>query len=258
MKYYKDFLKILKRLGIKKGDVLYVASDLLRLIILSKSKKKEFCLNQLINTLIKSVGNDGTILIPTYNWDFCKNIKFDYINTKSQCGSLSNVCLKRRDFKRTRHPIYSFAVYGKFQDYLFKLNNKSSWGKNSPFDFIYRKRAKNLFIGIDYKKAFTMDHYFEQIANVKYRFHKNFSAKYIDHNGKISKKTFSMFVRNKKLCDTTILDPKLDKILYKKKGLKKIKNCNIDYSLINIDKAGKILLNDLRNSKSVYIYPIKN
>ena len=67
-----------------------------------------------------------------------------------------------------------------------------------------------------------------------------------------------MFVRNKKLCDTTILDPKLDKILYKKKGLKKIKNCNIDYSLINIDKAGKILLNDLRNSKSVYIYPIKN
>ena len=92
----------------------------------------------------------------------------------------------------------------------------------------------------------------------KYRFHKNFSAKYINPEGKISKKTYSMFVRNKKLCDTTILDSKLDKILSKKRGIQKIKNQNINYSLINIDIAGKILMEDLRKPKSAYIYPVKN
>ena len=258
MKYYKDILKIFKKLGIKNGDILYVASDLLKLIISFKNKNKKFSLDQFINTIIKSVGKNGTILIPTYNWDFCNNIKFDYQNTKSRCGALSNFCLKRRDFKRTRHPIYSMVVYGKFKDHLFNLDNKSSWGENSPFNFIYKKKAKNLFIGIDYKKAFTMDHYFEQKINVNYRFHKNFSAKYINPEGKISKKTYSMFVRNKKLCDTTILDSKLDKILSKKRGIQKIKNQNINYSLINIDIAGKILMEDLRKPKSVYIYPVKN
>jgi len=258
MEYYKDTLKILKKLGIKNGDILYVASDLLKLITLFKKKNTKFDLDKFINTIIKSVGNNGTILIPTYNWDFCRNIKFDYINTKSLCGALSNFCLKRKDFKRTRHPIYSLAVYGKFKNYLFNLNNTSAWGENSPFDFIYKKKAKNLFIGIDYKDAFTMDHYFEQKANVNYRYHKKFSAKYLDYKCKVSKKTYSMFVRNKKLCDTTILDPILDKILYKKKGLKKIKNQKINYSLIDINIAGKILLSDLSKTKSLYIYPVKN
>ena len=136
MEYYKDTLKILKKLGIKNGDILYVASDLLKLITLFKKKNTKFDLDKFINTIIKSVGNNGTILIPTYNWDFCRNIKFDYINTKSLCGALSNFCLKRKDFKRTRHPIYSLAVYGKFKNYLFNLNNTSAWGENSPFDFI--------------------------------------------------------------------------------------------------------------------------
>ena len=43
-----------------------------------------------------------------------------------------------------------------------------------------------------------MDHYFEQITNVKYRYHKSFRFKYIDENGKNSIKEYTMFVRKKK------------------------------------------------------------
>ena len=51
------------------------------------------------------------ILFPTFNWDFCKGKSFNYNNTRSMTGSLSNVALKRPDFKRSKNPIYSFAVW---------------------------------------------------------------------------------------------------------------------------------------------------
>ena len=56
-------------------------------------------------------------------------------------------------------------------------------------------------VPIDYKKAFTMDHYFEQIAKVKYRYHKKFISNYVDKNNKKEKKEYSMYVRKQKICD---------------------------------------------------------
>ena len=67
---------------------------------------------------------------------------FDYKKTPSNCGSLSNIALQRSDFKRTKHPIHSFAVFGKHKNYLCNLENKSSWGEDSPFKFLY-KNSKN-------------------------------------------------------------------------------------------------------------------
>ena len=43
------------------------------------------------------VGKNGTIFIPTYNWDFCKGKTFHYKKTRSQSGSLGNIALKRKD-----------------------------------------------------------------------------------------------------------------------------------------------------------------
>ena len=256
MQIYRDYLNILVGIGIKKGDVLYLASDLLKTIILFNKKKRKFDFDIFINTLIFCLGNNGTLIVPTFNWDFCVGKIFDIKKTKSKCGSLSNFALNRRDFKRTKHPIYSFAVQGKYQNYLCKLNNKSAWGKNSPFNFLYKIKAKNLFIGIDYKKAFTMDHYFEQIAKVRYRYHKKFISNYIDENNKKEKKEYSMYVRKEEICDFTVLSSKLDKVLKQKNILSIVKKNSTMFSLIDINKAGKLLIKDLQKKKK-NIYPVK-
>ena len=180
---YSYLKKIFSDLGLKKGDIVYVASDILKLIILCKKKKIQFNQKIIINCLQDITGKNGTLLFPTYNWDFCKGKTYNIQKTKSKCGALSNYVLKRSDFKRTSHPIYSFAVSGKLKNFFCNLKNKDSWGVKSPFHYLYKKKSKNLFIGIDYKESFTMDHYFEQLTNVKYRYHKNFSANYIDENG---------------------------------------------------------------------------
>ena len=256
MNKYNNFSKVFKKLGIKKGDIVFVASDITSLIIFLKKKKLEFNPENFINSLIEVVGKKGTLLFPTFNWDFCNGSTFDINRTKSKCGALTNYVLKREEFLRTKHPIYSFAVHGKYQKFFCNLNNKSAWDKKSPFHYMYTKKAKNLFIGLDYKKAFTMDHYFEQITRVKYRYEKFFTSKYIDKSGKIKLKNYSMLVRNVKICDDTIIDTKLDKILKINKSYKKIKSNNTNFSIIDIFKAGKIILKDLKKDCKL-IYPVK-
>lgn len=255
LKIKKNYFELFKEIDISKGDVVYIASDILKLSLFYKKKNFFFDPNIFINTLIEIVGEEGTILFPTFNWDFCRGKVFDYKKTPSNCGSLSNIALQRSDFKRTKHPIYSFAVYGKHKNYLCTLENKSSWGEDSPFKFLY-KNSKNLFIGIDYKNGFTMDHYFEQLTKVKYRYHKDFKSIYIDENNVESKKVFSMYVRDTEIIDITKIDPQLDEILLENNALKINIINGIKFSLIYLDKAGEIIINDL-NSDCKYIYPLK-
>ena len=39
--------------------------------------------NQIIDTIVDKIGKTGTLLLPTYNWDFCTGLRFDYFNSKS-------------------------------------------------------------------------------------------------------------------------------------------------------------------------------
>ena len=111
-------------------------------------------------------------------------------------GTLSNTAFKRDDFKRTKHPIFSFMVWGKYQNELLKLNNISSFGIDSPFGFLYLNNAKMVFIDIDYNRSFTYLHFVEQQAGVDYRYNKVFESYYIDENGKKELKKYSMLVRD--------------------------------------------------------------
>ena len=108
LKTKKNYFELFQDIDISEGDIVYVASDILKLSIFYKQNKILFDPNIFIDTLIKIVGDKGTLLFPTFNWDFCKGKIFDYKKTPSNCGSLSNIALQRSDFKRTKHPIHSF------------------------------------------------------------------------------------------------------------------------------------------------------
>lgn len=62
------FKKILDYLGIKKKDKLLVNSNTLNLMIKHKDKTLP---NKILDILIERVTPEGTLLFPTYNWDFC-------------------------------------------------------------------------------------------------------------------------------------------------------------------------------------------
>ena len=256
MKKLNNFKDIISYIDIQKGDILCISSDITKLLAKCRENKEVFNPNLFIDIIKEKIGSKGTILFPTFNWDFCKGKKFDYYKTPSQVGALGNVALKRKDFRRTRHPVYSFAVSGYDQKYLCNLKNVSAWGTKSPFSYLYLKGAKYFFIGIDYKKGFSIDHYFEERVGVDYRFFKNFTGLYSDENGKEKRVTFKMYVRKLEKNVYTAIHPLMDKEMIKKGAYKKYFINNIHFSLIDINIAGKIMLKDLKSGGGL-IYPKK-
>ena len=238
-------------LGINKGDTIFVSSDIRPLYVSEKHGSGKFPnIHKLIDSFIQKVGPTGTLLFPTYNWGFCKGELFDIKNTRCLTGSLGQYALQRPDFKRTRHPIYSFAVWGKDQDYLCSLNNKSSFGPDSPFAYLSKAHAKNIVIGLPLCNCFTFVHHIEEISGYpKYRYIKDFTSQYKDENGEISIRAYSMFVRD---LDMDVINDSapLEKELIQHNIAKKIFINKVTYTVVDLHSAVEPIMNDISYNRS--------
>lgn len=190
-----DYSQFFKGLNINKGDIIDVASDVASIMMFSKKQGYRFKPDLLIDALKELVGPEGTVMIRTFNWDFCHGSDFDIRNTPSRVGAFGNVAMKRTEFRRTKHPVYSWMVWGRYAEELVNMDNVCAYGYGSPFDFLYKMNGKQLTIGNTAADACTQMHHCEVIANVPYRAEKSFTGKYIDEFGNATTKTYSIYVR---------------------------------------------------------------
>lgn len=195
MIFVDAFVEVLRKLPSKN---IYIASDSKRLLylLLKDENDKFISVTHFLEEVIAKLGDDYTLLLPTFNWDFCNGIDYDFINTPSETGILSQAALKSNYFERTKHPIYSFAVYGRHQNMFTSLNNTKSFGECSPFELLYLYNFYFFALDVSFNNSFTYVHHVEQNLNVNYRFEKEFICNYIDEKGIKLKKKYSMFVRD--------------------------------------------------------------
>ncbi|MBO5207818.1 MAG: AAC(3) family N-acetyltransferase [Lachnospiraceae bacterium] len=253
---YTKLAEIVKQLNIKHGDTVLISSDMKKLLFQSLSHGDETDLNVFLESLMEVVGKEGTILIPTYNWDFCKGVTFDYEKTPCKTGSLGKAALKRKDFIRTKHPIYSFAVWGKDAKKLSKMENKDSFGQDSPFAYLKETKAKNIFIDVSYQNSFTFAHYVEEWeGKVPYRYVKNFTAGYIDEQGIEETRTYSMFVRDLDMDVFVTIDP-MEGIFTANHAVQKYFINEVEIRVLELDKAYDLMRDDVlyNKSKNLCIY----
>ncbi len=124
-KAYVKLKKIPEKLGLNKGDTLLVSSDLKGLLFQCLEHGDAADPNVFLESLMDAVGSEGTLLLPTFNWDFCKGITFDYRRTPCRTGSLGKAALKRKDFVRTKHPpLPLFRIVGKGKAVLITYIDK--------------------------------------------------------------------------------------------------------------------------------------
>ena len=187
--------------GVNQGDELYVASDVSNLLMTGFSpderKNKRVAMDAIVDSLQQAVGDTGTLLFPMFTWDFCHGLPYDIRRTRGRTGALGNWALMhRKEFARTRHPIYSFMVWGaKAEEYL-ALQNKESFAKDSPFGLLHAHGGKQLNIDTELPNSFTYLHYVEECIRAPYRYLKDFCSDYTDENGTCKKCVYSMFVRD--------------------------------------------------------------
>lgn len=238
------YREVFEKIELQNDDTLLIGSNITKFGYELYKRKIKFNPDEFIDELQKYL-NRGTILFPTFNYDFCRGEPFDYKNSLPQnMGALSNRAFKREDFKRTKHPIFSFMVWGKYQKELVNLNNISSFGIDSPFGFLYLKKAKMLLIDVEYNHSFTYLHFVEQQAGVDYRYNKIFEAPYIDENGKKEIKKYSMLVRDLKKGVVNNSNP-LGKIL-EEKGISKVYNVLGEsvWRVVDLNRSFDIIKNE--------------
>jgi aminopeptidase-like protein/aminoglycoside N3'-acetyltransferase len=149
-----------------------------------------------IEALLDIVGPQGTLIMPTFNYDFLKGTPWDIRTTPSQMGVLTELVRTDPRARRMFHAIYSMAAIGRHADELAAHRSNDCFGETTIFTKFREWDAKILIIGLAYSKSITFLHHCEQMAGVDYRFLKEFKGAAIDQQGKPHEVGYTMFVRD--------------------------------------------------------------
>lgn len=170
----------------------------------------------LLETFLLAVGHgSGTLMLPLFNFEFTRGVPFDLRSTPSHMGALTETARNYPGAVRTEHPIYSFAVIGKEAERFRGLRNFSGYGPDSPFAVLRELDGKVAILDLTDQNSMTFYHHVEEMHDVPYRFHKTFTADYVDWDGERSARTFGLFVRDIDRGVKTHVDP-MGEILWEK------------------------------------------
>ncbi len=190
---YSDFVRSLEEVGIEKGDTVLVHSDITVFGKLCLSDRDLLC-KALVDTIKEAVGDQGTIIMPTFSYSFCDNEVFDINRTRSKVGVLTEYFRQQPDTSRTGHPIFSVGIWGKHQQQLLDVG-PDSFDRSSIFGKLHDMHAKNLYFGAPFINSCTFIHYIEQLHGVPYRHVRTFSGTAKDGDD-VHEATCTYLVRN--------------------------------------------------------------
>ena len=70
--------------GLEKGDIFLLHSNIRRLLLEFKEKKIKLDVKIIINSFLDTIGENGTLLMPLFNFECIKKNFFSLKKTKSQ------------------------------------------------------------------------------------------------------------------------------------------------------------------------------
>ena len=211
----KEIDLLFKKLNIKKGDNILIHSNSAGILQYGKDNKN---LNIFFQVLRKKLGVNGTIVFPCYNYSILKSKLLNWSKHKSEVGLLSNFMMKKKNFIRTKNPVFSHILNGKLRKELLDSNDLTAFDNNNNF---FQKIVDNKFKILGFccpLNTMTLLHYIECQSKVPYRFYKKFHLK-IKKNKKYEKIIYKYFVGKRKF-DYSIKELKVRKLLISEEKVK--------------------------------------
>lgn len=235
---YEDLLIALNDVGLKRGDTVFIHSNLGYYGKMQNVKTASDLCNEYVRAFNEILGNEGTIIVPSFTYSFCHNEVFNVQESVSSCGMLSEYIRKLNINQRSRDANFSVCGFGKKINDLIKDIPNESFGLNSIWDRMMDVDGKILCMNFDSGSTFV--HYVEQQKNVTYRYKKAFNGMMVD-DGEIRRDYFVHFVYDLEKLEDAPDFRKLDlackqegvsKTVNLGKGNMKLMNCREYYNLI--------------------------
>lgn len=245
--------KIVDQFNIGAGERIWLSSEVVKYAVLFKRNGERFDASLLLEEFQKAIGNEGTLILPTFCFDFSNSQKYDYLYSKGNTGILGNIALQREDFKRTQHPMHSFAVWGKEQELLCSMNNKHAFGEDSPFEYCRANNVKQIMLGTDYVHAMTFVHYAETMCHVPYRFAKSFTGIYVTENGTEEERIYDYAARRLDV-GTVEKFNRIGEILEKEGIASKMEYKDITSHVVMLGDSYKVICDDILHNMCRNIY----
>jgi aminoglycoside 3-N-acetyltransferase len=156
----------LRRLGLKKGDVVLFHSDLRALgpaRDLVRYKDKNMGADFVIEGFLEAVGSDGLVIAPALSATFAPGepgpvkLVFNPATTPSRVGSITEVFRKWPGNRRSAHPTHSLSAIGSRADEFIKDHDKmSTFGRKGPYGRYYDWDGYICFFGTDMRTCTTL------------------------------------------------------------------------------------------------------
>ena len=142
---YQRIKEDLQALGLRKGDAVLMHSAF------KSMGTVEGGIQTLIEALLSVIGDTGTLLGPTLSFRTvtAEEPVFDYVNSPSCVGAVSEYIRCMEGAKRSIHPTHSCAAIGYKRDWYVDGHEKDCTpvGPNSPFYKLSRDGGKVLMLG---------------------------------------------------------------------------------------------------------------
>lgn len=188
-----DLIDTFLRLDIKKGDILCVHTELFNFGI-PLLPKNEF-LQTILDSFFEVIGKEGTLIMPTFTYSFCKNEVYDKLDSKCTVGILNEFFRKQEGVKRTNDPIFSFAIKGAKEDLLLYKEQKSCFDESCIYNILKNNNGKIVLFGTQLL-GYTFTHFIEEQARVPYRYFKPFKGDIVYENNNKKTCNINYYVRD--------------------------------------------------------------
>lgn len=173
----QDITKALLDIGISKGDDVFIHSNLGFFGILEGCRSGEQLCESFLTAIQSIIGDEGTIVTPTFSYSYCHNEVYDPHQTKTNCGMLSEYMRKTYPNQRTLDPNFSVCGVGKHMVEYMQCNIHEAFGKDSFWEKFMRHDGK--IICMNFHAASTFIHFIECENKVDYRYNKAFNGQTI-------------------------------------------------------------------------------
>ena len=104
---FDNLVEEFRAIGVEPGDALLVHSSYKSFGGVDGGPQT------VIDALLDVLGEGGTLIMPAFNFDFCKGEPWNVNGTPSHMGIITELVRKDPRSLRVFHPIYSFSILGK-------------------------------------------------------------------------------------------------------------------------------------------------